>query len=825
MARSFRRAPSLAGMWFPAVLIVLLLLALPGVVFLALHLFGKESALNGWLKDHFGVTYHLATPWWTAVALLLVPLLLILLYFLKLKRTPLQVPSTFLWRKSIEDLQVNSLFQWLRDNMLLLVQLLIVLLLIYSVLSLQVHGNISAGKHYILLIDSSASMAVADVGKSRLEAAKDEALREIDAHNEGDMGMVLAFNSRASILQPYTSDRALMRAAVAKITQTQRPTRIDEALQLADSLANPLRSTDDAAVRPANEDPAQARTYVAAEGIAAEVHLFSDGRFPDVSSFAAGNLDLNYHRIGKAGAENVDNIGLGNLNAARDEQDPSKLQVFARLLNFRSEPATVKVEIEWRVPGRDDFNLLDKTVTMAGRKLGGSDRRDAGPTARLDRRDAGPTTKQDRRDAGPNTNQDRRDAGPNTKQDRRDAGPNTNQDRRDAGPNTTQDRRDAGPNTEEANSDEPGEGSVLFSLGGVDDSVNVVIHARLREAHDAFPLDDEAWLVVGVVRKARVLIVTPGNEILHKFFDQEATAKVADVTYRTPADLNDDAKYRGPARNGEYDLVLFDRCAPEKEEDMPLGNTFFIARVPPPWRRADMPPLNEMQIRNPTSNHPLMRNLSALDEIAFRDAFRFDLRAPGVPPRTPRLLETDRETAVLFVLPRRAFQDVVLAFPLIDDRGEWGTTWNRKLSFPVFLRNVLYTLGNVADAAAEENVQPGQIKTLRPDAAVKALDVIAPSRRRETITRGTAGDFSYKNTDTVGVYEAAWAGGQRRFAVNLLDADESNIQPRDAVKIGEQRLAAGQSRRQTYDIWKWIAVAALVLLVLEWAVYHRRVFF
>ena len=41
--------------------------------------------------------------------LLLVPLLLILLYFLKLKRKPLQVPSTFLWRRVIEDLHVNSL--------------------------------------------------------------------------------------------------------------------------------------------------------------------------------------------------------------------------------------------------------------------------------------------------------------------------------------------------------------------------------------------------------------------------------------------------------------------------------------------------------------------------------------------------------------------------------------------------------------------------------------------------------------------------------------------------------------------------------------------
>ncbi len=533
--------------------------------------------------------------------------------------------------------------------------------------------------------------------------------------------------------------------------------------QLADSLANPLRSTDDVAVRPANEDPAQARTYVAAEGIAAEVHLFSDGRFPDVSAFAAGNLDLNYHRLGKPDAENVDNIGLVTLNAVRDEKDAGNVQVFARLLNFRAESATVQIEVEWRVPGKEDFHLLDQTVALPGRKY-----RPAGEPA----------------------------------------------------------ASAAGWNEEDPGDDVPGEGVAVFALGGVEDSANVVVHARLREVRDQFPLDDEAWLVLGVVRRARVLIVTPGNDILRDFFDLEATKKVADVSYLSPGDLGKDAEYRGPARNGNYDLVLFDRCAPEKEEDMPLANTFFIDAVPPPWKRAAMPPLKDTQIRNPTSNHPLMRHLTALDEIAFSGAFRFDLKAVGVPPRTPRLLETDRETAVLFVLPRRAFQDVVLAFPLVDGEGRWTTTWNLKLSFPVFLRNVLYTLGNVADAAAEDNVQPGQIKTLRPDAAVKAIDVIDPDRKRQTVSEQTTDSvFSYKNTDRVGVYEATWPGGQRPFAVNLLDADESNIQPRDAVKIGEQRLAAGPSRRQTYDMWKWIALAALTLLVLEWAVYHRRVFF
>jgi hypothetical protein len=740
--RPFTRQPGRTGLWFPAALVLLLLLALPGAVLLALNLFGEEAAVNAWLQDHLGLSYHPSTPAWANLLLLLVPLALVLLYFLKLNRKPLQVPSTFLWRKSIEDLHVNSLFQWLRDNVLLLLQLLIVLLFIYAVLAFQVHGSTSTGKHYILLIDNSASMAVADVaGKSRLEQARAEALREIDSHGESDTGMVIAFNSRASILQPYTTDRQQLRAAVAGIHQTQRATRIDEALRLADSLANPLRSTDDTAVRPANEDPVQARTYVPPDGIAAEVHLFSDGRFPDVATFAAGNLDLNYHRIGSPGANAVDNIGIVTLNAVRDDQDPARVQVFARILNFRPEAAAVKIEMEWRVPGGAEFQLREQTLNLPR----------AGAI--------------------------------------------------------------------------PGEGVALFDLNGIDDSANVVVHARLHDLHDQFPLDDEAWLVVGVVRKARVLIVTPGNEILSDFFDLEATTRVANVTYRKPADLADEAKYGRPARSGEYDLVFCDRCSPETEKDLPQGNTFFIDAVPPPWKRADLPPLRDVQVRNPVSNHPLMRHLTALDEIAFSEAFRFDLKDPRVSPRTPRLLETDRETAVLFVLSRRSFQDLVLAFPLVNERGQWATTWNLKLSFPVFLRNVLYQLGHVADAAAEENVQPGEVKTLRPNAAVERIEVRDPAGSREAVARGVAGEFSYKNTEHVGVYQVQWPGGQRQFAVNLLDADESNVQPRDEIRIGEQRLASRASARQTYDTWKWLVLVALALLVLEWAVYHRRVFF
>jgi hypothetical protein len=172
---------------------------------------------------------------------------------------PLAVPSTFLWRKSIEDLHVNSLFQWLRQNVLLLLQLLTLLMLIYGILAPRFHGSTGRGKHYILMIDNSASMSATDVAPSRLEAAKLEALKEIDAASDDDSGMIIVFNSAAEIRQSYTSNRHLLRNVVKAIEPTQRITRLEEALTLADSLANPTRSTENESAKPADPEPGKER--------------------------------------------------------------------------------------------------------------------------------------------------------------------------------------------------------------------------------------------------------------------------------------------------------------------------------------------------------------------------------------------------------------------------------------------------------------------------------------------------------------------------------------------------------------------------------------
>ncbi len=768
---------SLAALWFPVALVLLLLLTVPAAILLGLKLAGNEVKVNVWLQEHLRISYQVALPGWAAVVLLLVPFLLVLLYFLKMRRQPLQVPSTFLWRKSVEDLHVNSLFQWLRKNLLLLLQLACVLLLIFAVMAFKVFG--SGGKHYILMLDSSASMSVADVEPNRLEAAKKLALDEIARHADNDVGMVIEFNGRASILQQYTSDRGLLRNAVANVRPTQQPTRIEDALRLANSLANPPRSAEDAKVRPADEDPELSRGYVPPEGIKAEVHLYSDGCFPPneaerlAHNFAAGNLDITYHQVGERGADGVDNVGLTSLKASLDKSNALKLSVSVRVQNFRRSESRCKVELKTRLWGNADFKLADTDVTVRGRRM-------------------------------------------------------------------------------EGDRDEPGSALAVFRVDRPPGDDRMILHARLLDSRgepfrDQFPLDDQAWQIVGGIRKAHVLLDTTGNEVFDWFFRQEKTAEVSRLN---PADGDYAEKYQRALNDTVVDLVIFDRCSPPHptlsprggeggvrgpEKDgghaMPQANTFFIDQLPPPFtlpeetkekpRRRGRP-----KILNPSHRHPLMRGLTGLDEIVFTSAFRFDLdKDKRLPPELPRLLETENEGAVLFVLPRGAFSDLVLTCPLVTNDGKWASNWPTKVGFPLFMGNVLETLGHVREAPEEEIVQPGQLIVIRPRSVVSSIQVFAPDAEGPTEVKrdSESAEFSYI-ADRVGVYRARWEGGEQPFAVNLLDADESNIQPREAIVLGQQQLSAVTSPPATVDTWKWAVVIAVVLLGVEWGLYHRRFF-
>jgi hypothetical protein len=116
---------------------------------------------------------------------------------------------------------------------------------------------------------------------------------------------------------------------------------------------------------------------------------------------------------------------------------------------------------------------------------------------------------------------------------------------------------------------------------------------------------------------------------------------------------------------------------------------------------------------------------------------------------------------------------------------------------------------------------------LRPEAGVTRLVVTAPDGSAAELDKQShRPDFEYAATEQVGVYAyrtGSSGGVPRSFTVNLLDSGESNIEPRPEVRIGGERIAGGQERSQPRELWKWVLLVAAILLVLEWALYNRRI--
>lgn len=275
------------------------------------------------------------TPWqWALLAL--VPLAIVALYFLKLRREPLEVPSTYLWRRTIEDLHVNSLWQRLRQNLLLFLQLLLVALAMLALLRPGWKGAKLEGNRFIFLIDNSASMSATDVedAANRLERAKKLVGELIDQMESGMTAMIISFSDNPQVVQEFTENRRLLRERLATIQPTNRSTDLKSALELAEGLAHAGRIAS-------SENDVESD---APRPDAATLYIFSDGRFENVPDFSLGNLKPQYVPIGSFDAPN---LAITAFAVRRSEERPEQHQAFVQVSNFSETKRQVVVEIHF----------------------------------------------------------------------------------------------------------------------------------------------------------------------------------------------------------------------------------------------------------------------------------------------------------------------------------------------------------------------------------------------------------------------------------------------------------------------------------------------
>ncbi|MEM7454355.1 MAG: BatA and WFA domain-containing protein [Planctomycetota bacterium] len=652
---------------------------------------------------------------WTVLAL--VPPLIFALYFLKLRRQPLEVPSTYLWKKTIEDLHVNSLWQRLRNSLLLLLQLLLALLLILACINPGCEGETLSGDRLIFLIDNSASMSATDVegSDSRLDDAKKQIGNLIDRMDEGAVGMLISFSDSAVPVQSYTTNHSILKSRLNEIEQTQHSTDINEALVAASGLANPGRTSD----------RESAVDIQVADALEATIFIYSDGGVREVPAFSFGEkLFAEYHPVG--GAEIPDNVGITAFSISDQADSDTQVQAYARIQNSSDEDQSVDLSLYV------DDQLLDARAAVTIRK----------------------------------------------------------------------------------------ESSIglQFDLTGVVDNMSGPVPVRLEiENDDVYKQDNSGYAVLNPPRLPNVLVITDYNRYLEMVCNDE----LGRFDFQPESFIEDD-RYLKDAQLGTWDLIIYDRCVPET---MPVANTVFIGAIPPVegWSAEEK--------RAPTSILDINAGHPVMSAVQMGNVDILDSQPLAGPEGADSLMDSVDGT-IIMIAPRGGFQDLVLGFSLIeiDPSGSpvSNTNWPIRLSFPLFFQNVVTELGGSSAFAASRGASPGTLVRLKSKVPYDSVTVTGPDGTNTSLKPGDDSTFMFAQTEQCGIYTVREPGGtvDHLFPVNLFDRRESDLKVRDTLDLGYEEMESSESQMKpvTKDFWPWFVGFALVVLVIEWYIYNKRVF-
>lgn len=239
----------------------------------------------------------------------------VIFYLLKRKRVVKLVPSTLLWQKYLAETQASAPFQRLRHNWLLLIQLLLLLIAVFALARPYFAGTTKGGRILVIVLDGSASMQSSDEAPTRFEKARKQALQLVETLHPDDKMVVLSAAGNTEVKQSPTSEKAALRRAIEAAEPSDSPTRLGDALKLAETLI-------------------QNQTK-------AEIHLFSDGATDTLAGFENKGLPVTFHMVGNRHV----NVGIVNLDVKSNPDNPAQRAVFATILNASTNEQQFRAEL------------------------------------------------------------------------------------------------------------------------------------------------------------------------------------------------------------------------------------------------------------------------------------------------------------------------------------------------------------------------------------------------------------------------------------------------------------------------------------------------
>jgi len=274
------------------------------------------------------------------------------------------------------------------------------------------------------------------------------------------------------------------------------------------------------------------------------------------------------------------------------------------------------------------------------------------------------------------------------------------------------------------------------------------VTARLR-IDDDLAVDNTAYAVLPPPRKIAVLLVSAGNLFLEKVL---RTDPQVSLEVRTPD------QYQGGM--GDADVVVLDSVTPPRAGP---GRFIFVNAVPPDVPLEVLGRLERPTIMDWDRAHPVMRHVE-FAKVTIEDAMRIRPLAAG------RSVVEAVGGSLIYALEEPDRKALFIGFDLFK------TDFPLRIAFPLVLSNTLRWLHPAGLDQSSFQFAAGQPILLPAPHGVTTVTVTTPSGRAVQ-GRVTRGMVSFTETDETGIYTLSTSRGETRVAVNLADADESNLVP------------------------------------------------
>lgn len=317
---------------------------------------------------------------------------------------------------------------------------------------------------------------------------------------------------------------------------------------------------------------------------------------------------------------------------------------------------------------------------------------------------------------------------------------------------------------------------------------------------DALLVDDVAWTVRATSQPVQVLFLSPGNVFLERALGLLPNVEVWETGSVEAATLP----------SFEPSVTVLDGLLPE---NLPAGNLLVVN----PPRSTELFTVSGVftgtQIVRVESDDPLLRYVDLRDV----DVARARLVTP---PPWMRVLVQAEGGPLLLAGESEDRRVVMLTFDL------HASDLPLKIAFPILTSNLVSWLAPAGALEVPATLRPGDPITLRPDVSATQIVVQSPSGQRWTYP-ATGEPIPFAETGEPGIYtvhqsSASSAESADHFAVNLFSETESDIAPRETITIGAQQITVpkdGTPGRQEW--WRWLAFAAVAVLLVEWWVHWR----